>query len=98
MIMPWEKAGMKNKCDGCKYVVDTGEEGLLSLACKMDYGQCFSGNRWEPNDEVAELLQASEAKHDIGKPRYDLVSPAPIEAVVYVRSGGMQKHIESNEG
>lgn len=64
MIMPWEKAGMKNKCDGCKYIIDTGEQGLLSLACKMDYGQCFEGHRWEPNDKVAKRLQSSEAKRD----------------------------------
>jgi hypothetical protein len=63
MKMPWEKAGMKNKCDGCEYVVDTSE---LGLSCKMDYGQCFEGHRWEPNKEVAERLRAHEAKHDEG--------------------------------
>ena len=56
MKMPWEKAGMKNKCDGCEYVVDASK---LGLSCKMDYGQCFEGHRWGPNKEVAERLQQS---------------------------------------
>lgn len=63
MIMPWEKAGMKNKCDGCKHVVQTGVDEL-GISCEVVYGYCFEGSEWEPNDEVAARLKASEAKHD----------------------------------
>lgn len=90
MIMPWEEAGMKSKCDGCKYFV--GNDNPILSGCLVEPGKCFEGHRWEPNDEVAKRLKPCEAKRDAGKPRPTLVPPSLIWAVAAIRGYGAKKY------
>lgn len=73
----------KHKCDGCISSVDI--DGLL--ACEKTYGSCYNGSAYERAPD-----STTEAKHDTGKSRVDLVSPDLILAVGHIRRYGVEKY------
>ena len=50
---------------------------------------CYGYDKWIP---MLPIEPEQSAKHDTGKPRCDLVSPALIEAVGYIRGYGVEKY------
>jgi len=75
----WQPAEPEKMCETCEYFTISSS----SEPCKS----CGSESNWKSEDEPE-----PSAKHDTGKPRCDLVSPALIEAVGYVRGYGVKKY------
>ena len=80
MIMPWEEDRI---CEYCQYW-NGGEYHTTCVGCRGGY-------YWHPAEVDLNVIDYS-AKADTGKPRCDLVSPALIEAVGYVRGYGTDKY------
>ena len=81
---------LKETCDNCKYY-DAENDDKYDTHC-VDCHIMASGrlSNWEP------IEPEQSAKADTGKPRCDLVSPALIEAVGYIRGYGTEKYGSEN--
>lgn len=86
MIMPWEEIEIEKNCENCAHGVDMPGEYCCSCRIPGNWNQ-----NWEPVELDLNAVDYS-AKADTGKPRCDLVSPALIEAVGYVRGYGTDKY------
>lgn len=77
---------LKGACDNCKYYDAENDEHYDAHCTDCHIMSTGRLSDWQP------IESETTAKHDTGKPRCDLVSPALIEAVGHVRGYGSIKY------